>query len=581
MFKPDDILEKKMREYTEQQDKNFADALQKFQYRTPDDTYEEGDENREKPFTDILLKLKSPTRARNSAALLEDIARKGLVITAAYLFDEEHVFKPGALEQAVLIAAENNYPETAVFFLKHMEDWSGVFFQKVMENVNNDDTRRRLEAFHNDYVENSRPDWIPEAGYNDAERLQNSDLRAVMQERRLWCVYQFLQKGHTPEKEDFLALIKGGESRNDTADFIRAFVKYDQGASTTKWRNETAYMMINGYLKNRRDGRSDKTDNNLTSLAHLFNDSLQQRAKDKYAFFLHGDIPGLMQAGAGRDPLAQIFDSLPQEERQKVLLTVHNQAQEEQNLDILYWFHTTELLNGVADPDIFGNLLKCVEQLGQDDDYNAQQRLKSACERYIKLLAPEELTAQNGILLKTVVEKRETDLLRNLIQRNADWPHPLVEQKMTDAVYAGDGTILNLLCQMKQDWQIAFIKNCGNMPSANKRNIESEVSSIKRSFMEDWSARNKNEISRSIRVDSVTITHLFNFQSAQLITTTSTYEGKGAALEITNFRDVQNGDEIDEAYAKLRIMYDDAPPYKCKDDSTRQHVIRRRNTNSR
>jgi len=578
MFNPDDnILEEKMREYTAQQTKKFADALEKFSQLSPDDTYKEGDEARENPFLDILKKLKEHQKAQNSDALLTEIAKKGLVVTAAYLFGEDHVWKPGALENAILTAAENSRSETTIFLLKHMEDWSGVFFQKVLEDVKNDDTRDKLNAFHSDYIENNRPAWISKAGYDDPTLVEKGDLKKAMQQRRLWCIYQFLQKGQTPEKEDLLQLVKEGQSRNGAADMIRVFTEYDQSISVTTYRNDISYMLIDAHLGRRRDNHSEKTEENLKALSRVFNGFLKHCVQDKYQLFQNGDIPGLMKAGEGRDPLAQLFDSLPQDEKQKVLLSVHQQAQEEQNLDILYWFHTTGLLNGVADPDIFGNLLKCVEQLQNDDDsYEVQRRLKTLSERHIKLLTPAELTTKNGILLKTALDKKDYDTIGSLIKRDADWPRDLVEQNMRDAIYTGDGTILSLLCQMKQDWQIAFIKNCGDMPSANKRNIDSEINNIKRRFLEDWSPKNKNEISRSVSLGNVTVTHLFNFKSAHVLTSSTSYEGKGTALDITKFRDFQNSDEIDEAYEKLRIIHDDAPPYKGKDDTTRQHVIRRR-----
>lgn len=576
MFKPDDILETKMREYTAQQDKNFADALKKFQYRTPDDTYEEGDENREKPFMDILLTLKDRTRAKNSTDLLEDIARKGLVTTAAYLYDEDHVFKPGTLEQAVLTAAENNRPETAVFFLNHMEDWSGVFFQKVLTVVRHDDTRRRLEKFHSDYIENNRPKWIPKAGYDDPALMANGDLKKAMRQRRLWCVYQFLQKGQTPEKDDLTSLVKDGLSRSENAEFLRVFAEYDQSGTLHTCHNELSYILANAHIKRRRDNSGEKEEENLKSLSRIFNTELLQHAQGKYELFRDGNIPGLMKAGAGRDPLAQLFDALPADERQEILLSLHHRAQDEQNLDMIYWFHTTGLLDGIAAPDMFGNLLKCVAQIGQTDDYDRQRQLKSASQRYIELLPPEELAAQNGLLLKTVLDQKNYDTLANLMKRNADWPRDLVESAMRDAVYEGDGKTLSLLCQMKQDWQIDFIKNCTNMPSANKRAIDSEIGNIKRGFLGDWSPRNNSEISRSVSAGNATISYLFNFKSAQVVTSSTTYEGKGAALQITNFRDFQNSDEIDEAYAKLRIAYDDVPPYKGKDETSRHHIIRRR-----
>lgn len=575
MYKPD-IVEEKMREYTEQQTRNFAEAVQKFQYLSPDDTYDEGDENREKPFMDILLKLKDRQKSQNSDILLEEIAKKGLAVTASYLFGEEHVWKPGALEKAALTAAGHNRPETTIFFLKHMEDWSGVFFQKVLAETSHDETRRKLESFHSNYIENNRPAWISKAGYGDAALMENGDLAKAMKQRSLWCVYQFLQKGQTPKKDDLLNLVKEGRSRSDTADLLRVFSEYDQSGSVRTHRNEITYMLADAHLKKRCDNGSLTTEDNLKSLSRIFNDALLHRAQDKYALFQDGNIPGLTKAGAGRDPLAQLFDALPQDERQACLLALHHQAQDEQNLDVIYWFHTTGLLDGVAAPDMFGNLLKCVEQLDLTDDYETQRRLKSFSNRYIALLMPEELTAKNGILLKTALDKKDYDTIAQLMKRDADWPRDLVETYMRDAVYEGDAKTLSLLCQMKQDWQLAFIKDCKTMPSANKRAIDSEVSNIKRSFLGDWKPQNNSEISRSVSAGYATITHLFNFKSAQVITSSTTYEGKGTALQITNFRDFQNSDEIDEAYAKLCISYDDAPPYKGKDDSTRHHIIRRR-----
>ncbi|TNE30108.1 MAG: hypothetical protein EP349_05785 [Alphaproteobacteria bacterium] len=581
MFKPDDILEEKMREYSEQQTRNFNEALQKFQYLSPDDTYNEGDEAREKPFMEILVKLKDRQRSQNSEALVIDIAEKGLVVVADYLFGEEHVWKPGLLEKAVLAAAENDRPETTIFLLKHMEDWSGVFFQTVLEVVQNDETRRKLESFHNDYIENSRPDWIPEAGYNDAERLQSSDLQKVMKERRLWCIYQFLQKGQTPEKDDLLEMVKEGASREDSSKLIRLFKQYDQGTTVHIHRRDITAMLVDAYLKHRRENRSN-TDESLKSLAHVFETHLKSGAKDKYELLLKGDIPGLMKAGQGRDPLAQVFDALPKNERTEMLRPLMEAAQENHDLYVLHWLDSTGLVKHIANPGVFKNLLACVDGLNPDDeDYQTQRRYREQINAMFQQLPAEELGAENGRLLQHVLDKEDRDLLSNLMERKIDWPRDLVEQNMRDAVYTGNGTVLKQLCRMQQDWQIDFIKTCTDMPSANKRNIESEVSSIKRSFMGEWSARNNSEISRSVSNDNSKISYLFNFKSAQMITTVTTYEGKGAAVEVTNFRDVQNSEEIDEAYKKLCIMHDDAPPYKGKDDTTRQHVIRRRNTHSR
>src|SRR5690606_23456901 len=128
------------------------------------------------------------------------------------------------------------------------------------------------------------------------------------------------------------------------------------------YRNEISYLLINAHLERRRDNSSEKEEKNLQSLSRIFNDALLHHAQDKYELFQGGNIPGLMKAGAGRDPLAQLFDALPQDERHPLLLSLHEQAQKEQNLDIIYWFHTTGLLDGIAAPDMFGNLLKYVEQ---------------------------------------------------------------------------------------------------------------------------------------------------------------------------------------------------------------------------
>ncbi|TVQ82671.1 MAG: hypothetical protein EA357_09525 [Micavibrio sp.] len=424
---------------------------------------------------------------------------------------------------------------------------------------------------------NKGPNWLPAPTSADIELFQTSTLEEAMRKKRLLCIYWFLQDGQTPQQDGFTDFITKTIAQDQDARFLRVFIDADQSRTVQKKTDEIFYAVADHYLQMELYNGRSRYHGAVAAQAlfHILGDD--EADLDTISAFSKGDGAALQKIAAesNTNTLTLLFQIAPQRDAEAILAALHEKAMERGNLPMMQWLESNKL-HPVSENDIFRATERQIAALTTIRNSTEHHTKNTAVKNWIKNATPETLLLQNGKILQTAIESGQHDIVATLLEKTHDWPQGIIEAGMRQAFAQDKRDMLMRLGSLKTEWQAGLLKEFEKDTSPDKRNIQQSVYYLKKSYLEDgWSVVNKNEISRSVSTGNASISHLFNFRSKTVTTTAVPSGGRGAALQVTNFREFQSGDEIDDAYWRLRIFHDDAPPYKGKDDGARHRTVHR------
>ncbi len=430
---------------------------------------------------------------------------------------------------------------------------------------------------------NRVPDWLPSPASGDIESFQSLTLEEAMQKKRLLCIYWLLQEGRTPQQDGFTDFITETVVRDQDARFVRVFLEADKSRTVQKNADEIVYALADRYLQ-MEIYHGTGAYYGASAVRALFyicgiNDTDADEETVKALSSGDRQMLGNISGEKKTHTLTLLFRAVPPHKARALLETLHEKATEHGNLPVMQWLQRSNLYP-VSENDIFQAADKQMTALAITKDGTERHTKNKAVKNWIENASPALLLSQDGKLLHTATQIGSYEIVETLLKKTHDWPQEIVEPGMRSAFEKNDRDMMSRLGSLKAEWQIGLLKEFEKDTSSEKRSIQQTIHYLKKAYLEDgWSVLNKNEISRSVSTVNTSITHLFNFRSKTVTTTAVPSGGRGAALQVTNFREFQSGDEIGDAYWRLRIFHDDAPPYKGKDDSARHRAIHRTRPN--
>jgi len=198
-----------------------------------------------------------------------------------------------------------------------------------------------------------------------------------------------------------------------------------------------------------------------------------------------------------------------------------------------------------------------------------------------------DVTAQHGYLLSFMIRHNKWRTVEHLLDKEQDWPQDVVENGIVKAAADGAHEMLHALFTKSEKWDAATYEKA--VKNARSSTTLRHLDKIRQEVLgEGWKIEGDDTIRRVQNFDSLqgsrqssfTISHIFNFRSAE-VTRVTTINGRDKEyVSFKDFRDHQNDSHIRAAYEKLAKFTAHPPQFDGAHMNTRKRplrVIKRRN----
>ncbi|TNE28780.1 MAG: ankyrin repeat domain-containing protein [Alphaproteobacteria bacterium] len=199
----------------------------------------------------------------------------------------------------------------------------------------------------------------------------------------------------------------------------------------------------------------------------------------------------------------------------------------------------------------------------------------------------DDVTGQHGYLLSFMIRHNKWRTVEHLLEKSDNWPQDIVETGILKA--AGDGAheMLHALFTKSDKWDAGTYEKA--MKYARNSTTRRQLDKIKQEVLGDgWQIEGDDTVRRvqnfeslpGSRQNSFTISHIFNFRSAEVTRVTSINGKDKEYVSFKDFKDHQNDSHIRTAYEKLARFTANPPQFDGAHMNTRKRplrVIKRRN----